>query len=125
MDRQSRVYRVAQYMRMRGYEVVDLDAMPFNYGITRIDAILYDRLADAMVAVKVYGDNAQRDNILSEWKHRDEPYYKRAIKRWCEKQRWNGWYRKAWRRADMVIVRSDGAIDHVVGSPTEIKRRSR
>lgn len=125
MDRQSRVYRVAQYMRMRGYEVVDLDAMPFNYGITRIDAILYDRLADAMVAVKVYGDNAQRDNILSEWKHRDEPYYKRAIKRWCEKQKWNGWYRKAWRRADMVIVRSDGAIDHVVGSPTEIKRRSR
>lgn len=125
MDRQSRVYRVAQYMRMRGYEVVDLDAMPFNYGITRIDAILYDRLADAMVAVKVYGDNAQRDNILSEWKHRDEPYYKRAIKRWCEKRKWNGWYRKAWRRADMVIVRSDGAIDHVVGSPTEIKRRSR
>lgn len=125
MDRQSRVYRVAQYMRMRGYEVVDLDAMPFNYGITRIDAILYDRLADAMVAVKVYGDNAQRDNILSEWKHRDEPYYKRAIKRWCEKQKWNGWYRKAWRRADMVIVRSDGAIDHVVGSPTETKRRSR
>lgn len=125
MDKQSMVYKMIECMRMHGYEVVDLDAMPFNYGITRIDAILYDIHADAMVAVKVYGDNAQRDNILSEWKHRDEPYYKRAIKRWCEKQRWNGLYRKARRRADMVIVRSDGAIDHVVGSSTEIKRRSR
>ena len=125
MDRQSRVYRVAQYLRMRGYDVVDMDVMPFNYGITRIDIVLYDRLADAMVAVKVYGDNARRDNILSEWKHRDESYYKRAIKRWCEKQRWNGWYGKAWRRADMVIVRSDGAIDHVLGCPIEIKRRSK
>jgi hypothetical protein len=125
MDRQSRVYRVVEYMRNRGYDIVDMDVMPFNYGITRIDIVIYDRLADAMVAVKVYGDNASRDNILSEWKHRDEPYYKRAIKRWCEKQRWNGWYRKAWRRADMVIVRSDGAIDHVIGCATEIKRRSR
>jgi hypothetical protein len=125
MDRQSRVYRVVEYMRNRGYDIVAMDVMPFNYGITRIDIVIYDRLADAMVAVKVYGDNASRDNILSEWKHRDEPYYKRAIKRWCEKQRWNGWYRKAWRRADMVIVRSDGAIDHVLGCPIEIKRRSK
>lgn len=121
MNKSERVNRTVEYMRKHGYEIIDLDAMPFNCGITRIDAVLYDRLADVMVAVKVYGDNTWRDNILSEWKHRDEPYYKRAIKRWCEKQRWHAMF-----RADMVIVRDNGEIDHVTSTEkNQIRRRSR
>lgn len=121
MDKQSRVYNTAQYMRKHGYEIVDTDVMPFNYGITKIDMVAYDRLLHEVVFVKVYSDTAIRQNIMAEWLYRDKPYYKRATRRWCEKQRWHAMF-----RADMVIVRDNGEIDHVTSTEkSQIKRRSR
>lgn len=121
MNKWSRVYKAVGYMRKHGYEVVDLDAMPFNYGITKIDMIVYDSLLHEMVSVKVYSDASVRENIMAEWLFRDKPYYKRAIRRWCEKQRWHAMF-----RTDMAIVRNGGEIDHVTSTDKyQIKRRSR
>ena len=121
MDRLTRTYIVADYFRKHGYEVVDIDAMPFNHGITMVDLIVYDRLKNEMVSVKIYSRTLGRENIMSEWMYRDEPYYRRAIKRWCEKQRWRFTFRN-----DMVVVEPGGCIDHCVGNKIgKIKRRSR
>ena len=121
MDKRSRVYRVVEYIRRHGYEIVDTDVMPFNYGITKIDMIVYDRLLHEMVSVKVYPDTTVRENIMAEWLYRDKPYYKRAARRWCEKKRWHAMF-----RTDMAIVGNSGEIDHVTSTEEyQIKRRSR
>lgn len=121
MNKSERVNRTVEYIRKHGYEIIDLDAMPFNYGITKIDMIVYDRLLHEMVSIKVYSDTTVRENIMAEWLYRDRPYYKRATRRWCEKQRWHAMF-----RADMVIVRDNGEIDHVTSTDKyQIKRRSR
>ena len=121
MNKFERVNRTVEYMRKHGYEIIDLDAMPFNCGITKIDMIVYDRLLHEMVSVKVYSDATVRENIMAEWLYRDRPYYKRATRRWCEKQRWHAMF-----RVDVVIVRDSGEIDHVISTEKyQIRRRSR
>jgi len=93
-----------------GYIIVDRNAMPFLNGITRIDLIVYDHNADAIVGVSIREKKAGRKDELAEWEHKDRAYFRRATKRWCEKNKWYGKY-----RADAVFVMSNGELDHIVG----------
>lgn len=100
----------AQYLRKRGYNMVDRGAMPFKYGITTIDFVMFDKNEDTLVAIRIYSMDDSYENIMSEWRHKDLPYFKRAIRRYGEK---NGWRGKT--RADLMWVRDNNEILHVIG----------
>lgn len=101
---------VAQYLRKRGYNIVDRGVMPFRHGITTIDFAAYDRAENTLVAVRIYETDDSYENVMSEWRHKDSPYFRRAIRRYGEKK---GWRSKT--RADLMLVRGDGCIMHVIG----------
>lgn len=101
--------------------VVDKNAMPFLNGITKIDLIVYDPNTNAMVGVSIREKKAGRKDELAEWEHKDRAYFRRATKRWCEK---NGWYGKY--RADAMFLMPNGEIDHVIGPEyTRVKKDTR
>lgn len=98
------------YLHGHRYLIVDKDAMPFLNGITRIDLVVYDSNADAMVGVSIREKRAGRKDELAEWEHKDRAYFRRATKRWCEK---HGLFVKY--RADAIFVMPNGELDHVIG----------
>lgn len=100
----------AQYLKKHGYNIVDRGAMPFKYGITTIDFVAYDKAEDTLVSVRLYAMDDTYDNVMSEWRHKDSPYFRRAIRRYGEKSGWRG---KT--RADLIWVRDKNEILHVVG----------
>ena len=109
--------RAAQYLQRQGYSIIDRGVMPFVYGLTLIDFVAYDKAANCMVAVRVYGMDEARANVMSEWTHKDHPYFVRAVRRYAEKKSWYGKY-----RADLIWARPNGEIDHLVGQ-TKTRRR--
>lgn len=101
---------VEEYLHRHRYIIVDRNAMPFLNGITKIDLVVYDQGADAMAGVSIREKRAGRKDELAEWEHKDRAYFRRATKRWCEKNKWYGKY-----RADAMFLMPNGKIDHVVG----------
>lgn len=109
---------VEGYLHGHGYVIVDKNVMPFLNGITKIDLIAYDRGADAMVGVSIREKTAGRKDELAEWEHKDRAYFRRATKRWCEKQKLFVKY-----RADAIFVMPNGELDHVIGPEyTRVKK---
>lgn len=101
---------VEEYLHGHRYIIVDKNAMPFLNGITKIDIIAHDPYAGAMVGISIRKKKAGRKDELAEWEHKDRAYFRRATKRWCEK---NGWYGKY--RADAMFIMPSGELDHVIG----------
>ena len=101
---------VAGYLHRMGYTIIDNDTMPFLHGLTKIDCIVFDRNADAIVGVSVRRRAASVENDMAEWEHKDRAYFRRATKRWCEKNKWFAKY-----RADAIFVMPNGELDHVIG----------
>lgn len=109
---------VEGYLHGHGYIIVDKNAMPFLNGITKIDLVVYDHNADAMVGVSIREKRAGRKDELAEWEHKDRAYFRRATKRWCEKQKLFVKY-----RADAIFVMPNGELDHVIGPEyTRVKK---
>ena len=104
------IWDVKGYLHGHRYTIVDRNAMPFLNGITKIDLVAYDNNADTMVGVSIREKKAGRKDELAEWEHKDRAYFRRATKRWCEKNKWYGKY-----RADAMFLMPDGGIDHVIG----------
>lgn len=110
----------AQFLQRHKYTIVDRDVMPFKYGITPVDFIAYDNIACAFVAVKVYSCDEAFENIEAEWSYKDRPYFMRAIKRYVEKHSIYGDI-----RADLVWVKRNGYIMHMVGHTKTRKEKVR
>ena len=103
-------YDIKGYLHGRRCIIVDKNAMPFLNGITKIDLVIYDQNADAMAGVSIREKRAGRKDELAEWEHKDRAYFRRATKRWCEKNKWYGKY-----RADAMFLMPNGELDHVIG----------
>lgn len=109
------------YLHEHGYAIVDKDAMPFLRGLTKIDLIVFDHGANAIAGVSLRRSSASAEDDMAEWTHKDMAYFKRATKRWCEKQKLFVKY-----RADAIFVRPNGELDHVIGREyTRVKEERR
>ena len=106
----------AQYLRKHGYDIVDRGVLPFKHGITTIDFVVYEKAENTLVAVCVYATDDSYDNAMAEWRHKDSSYFRRAIRRYDEKRGWRG---KT--RADLILVRGDDCIMHVIGE-TKVRK---
>ena len=109
---------LAEQYLLKHYNIVDRGVMPFRYGITTIDFIVYDKAKDTLVAVRLYSMDDSYADVMAEWAHKDRPYFVRAIKRYAEKRSW-----RMPVRADLVWVKGNGEINHVVGDVKTMKRR--
>ena len=118
MNKEIAKERVRGYLHSLGYIIVDCDVMPFLSGITRVPYIAYDKRADAMIGVYIRERSNSRSNDLAEWKHKDKAYFRRATKRWCEKNDWHGKY-----GVDAIFVNETGVLEHIEGELNERRKK--